>query len=93
VLSVEGGAIVEVGKSGVEFNPTYNTININNGEVTPREQFFTKQGFQYYNITPVVVPETGANHTIDPLRLFHPTVYLTLSFKPLLLQKCTHIIP
>jgi hypothetical protein len=55
VLSAEGGAIVEDGKAGVEFNPTYNTININNGEVTLREWFFTEEGFQYYNITPIVV--------------------------------------
>lgn len=53
-------AILEGGKSALEFNPTYNVININKGTVSVREQVFTKEGFHFRNITPFVVPESGS---------------------------------
>lgn len=55
-----GGSILEGGMPQLEFTPTYNVKNVNSGEVVIREQFFTKKGFQFKEITPVIVPEIGS---------------------------------
>jgi hypothetical protein len=55
-----GASILEGGKSRVEFNPTYDRKNLNTGAVNLREQFFTKKGFEFKNITEIVVPSSGS---------------------------------
>jgi hypothetical protein len=60
ILESVGSAILEGGKSQIEFNPTYNKVNLNTGTVSIREQFFTKKGFEFKNVTAVTVPANGS---------------------------------
>jgi hypothetical protein len=56
-----GGAILEGGAPRLEFNAVYGLKNINPDEPTTiREQYFVKEGFQYRNLTPIAVPESGS---------------------------------
>ncbi len=55
-----GSATINGSKSDLVFTPTYKLANINSGEVTIREQFFTKKGFEFGNVTAIVVPPSGS---------------------------------
>ena len=60
ILESVGGAIVEGGKTQLEFDPTYTQKNLNKGEVTLHEQYFTKKGFEFYNFSDITVPGSGS---------------------------------
>lgn len=55
-----GSAILDGGKSSLEFTATYKPINLNTGTAPKRIQFFTKEGNQYHSFTGIEVPETGS---------------------------------
>jgi len=55
-----GTAILDGGKTILEFNATYKSVNLNSGTAPKKVQFFVKEGNQYHSFTDISVPESGS---------------------------------